>query len=427
MPCGESQNSNKSKFIALKKIFLVLILLLSVEFFTLIFVPTAVVRISELAGVMLVVLLYLIYLVYDNTETWKTRFALPVYLILFATLLSFIGAYSFHGQSFALTLKGQAYMFFYFIYFLLNKFKIEPAFLLKTILVLGVVYMITYISQNILYPVKLVSYPMFIDRGTLRIFMPGAGYMVLGYFISLHLYFRDKKLIYILYMLMAVTTFVLLGTRQVIASVGLITIIYTLRSNLIKRKILLYFMIILGAISVYFLFQDIFEAMFSLTEKQSESVETNIRYLAAKFFLTDFFQSPLAYFTGNGEASGGSLYSLQIIRYSEQYGYFQSDIGLFGDFSKYGFFFILGVIMLIVRVFSSKIPSYLMFIKYNMASLVLTMFTAGSSFASSQNLVILCLTYYLIDFHYNNEDYRPEEEKTKKEKKKPGVQWEVRT
>ena len=196
------------------------------------------------------------------------------------------------------------------------------------------------------------------------------------------------------------TIFVLMGSRQAIAAIVLITLLFILQTKIVKSKVLLFLIIGMAFIPIFFLFQDIILAMFEVTQKQSQTIESNIRLKAAKFFLTDFFPNGWAYFTGNG-ASGSSLYGLRIFRYSNEYRYYQSDIGLIGDYTKYGFLFVLGVMIILYRVLIKKIPEKLMFIKYKFMAMILTLVT-GAGPGGAHSIVTNCLLLYLLDLYLND-------------------------
>lgn len=239
------------------------------------------------------------------------------------------------------------------------------------------------------------------DRGTLRIFMPGAGYLVIAYFIWLYYIFKSFKVRYVVFLLLSLGVFVLLGTRQVIASMLLLSILFLLHSKIVKSKFIIFMLIGLAILPVYFIFQDIIYAMFEVTVSQSQSVESNIRIKAAKFFLTDFYPNKWAYFTGNG-AAGSSMYEVRITNYSERYGFYQSDIGLIGEYTKFGALFVIGVIIIFYRALTAKLPEHLMFIKYNFLGLIMTLVTGAGAFGSSStNILINCMLLYLIDLYMN--------------------------
>lgn len=388
----------------LKKIFIYIIILCSLKFYSLSFLPEVLVKITEWIGIGLITALLIIYLVYQRQKQVKKHFTFPIILIFVAVLLSMMGSYVYQDQSLPITAYAQRAIYFYLIYFLLHFMKPDGKFLMRTILIFAVVYIAIYYLQSIVYPMEITASKMFIDRGTLRIFMVGSGYLVISYYIWLYLTFRDYSFKYLLALLLAMGVFVLLGTRQVLAVILLITILFILQSRVVKAKALLFLLIGLALIPIYFLFENIILSMFEVTKSQSQNLEGGIRLEAAKFFLLRFIPSDMAYFTGNG-SPGASMYGLRLARYSEEYGYYLSDIGLIGEFVKYGIVYVVAVLLILIRVFRRKLPENLMFIKYNFLGVALTLVTGGGAFgSSSENIILICILLYMIDLHMDGND-----------------------
>jgi hypothetical protein len=388
----------------LKKSILIIIILTSLKFYQLIFIPEAAVKASEWLGIGMCAAFLLIFLVYGREKLIRMHFALPIALIFVSVALSMFGANLFQGQSFVQTAYAQRVIYFYLIYFLLHFMKIEGKFIVRSIIVLGVVYIVLYLAQYNLHPRMLTSSKMFLDRGTLRIFIAGAGYLVIGYFIWLYLAFRDFRLRYAVFLLLSMAIFVLLGTRQVLGSVLLLTIIFILRSRVVKSKVFFFGMIALSVVPVFYMFQDVLLAMFEVTLRQSKNIEGYIRIESGKYFLTEFFHNDWAYLTGNGAAARSS-YALRMTRLAEQYGFYQSDIGLIGEYTKFGLLYVIGVVMILVRTLRTSLPDNLLFIRYNFLGILFTLITAAGAFGStSGNVVINSMLFYLIDCYKANPD-----------------------
>jgi len=386
----------------LKRVIFIIIILCSLKFFQLFFIPEFITKISEWIGIGLICSLLLVYAVYSREGLMKMHFSLPIVLILISVFISMFAAYGWHGQSFAITAYAQRAVYFYFIYYLLHYMKIPGGFIIRTILVFAIIYALLYIVQYNLFPRPITNAKMFIDRGTLRIFLDGAGFLVISYFIWLYFTFRGFRLKYGLFLLLALAVFVLLGTRQVIAAIVLLTILFVLQSKVVKSKILIFTLIGLSVIPVYFLFQDIIYAMFEVTLEQSEGIESNVRVRATKYFLTEFYTNNFAYVTGNG-ANGNSMYGIRVIDIAQRFSFYQSDIGLIGEYTKFGMLFLVGVFMLLYRVLKIKLPDKLMFVKYNFLGIIITLVTGAGVFASSGiNILINSTLIYLVDLHLND-------------------------
>jgi len=385
----------------LKRIIIILIILSSLKFYSFAFLPELVIKVSEWLGIGLILAFTIVYFVYNREITIKKHFSFPIILIFTSVLLSMLGSYMFQDQSFALTAYAQRAIYLYLLYFLLHLMKLDGDFIIKTIVTLALVYLVIYFIQYILYPIQITTTKMFIDRGTLRIFLSGAGYLVISYFIWLYMAFRNFRLKYAIFLFSALGIFVLMGTRQVLASMLLLTMLFIFQSRVVKSKFLLITLIGISLIPVYFIFQNIILSMFEVTQAQSQNLEGSIRYEAARFFLTKFYPNKLAYVTGHG-AAGPSIYGLRLARYAEEFGYYLADIGLIGEYIKYGMIYVIGVFIILFKILTSHLPEKLMFIKYNFFGIILTLVTGGGAFASGSNIIIICLLLYLIDIYMSD-------------------------
>ncbi len=386
----------------LKKVILILVILTTLKFYELSFIPEVVIKVSEWLSLAIMAAVIVLHIAYSRTGLMKAHFTTPIILMTGSVVISMFAAYAFQNQPFQVTAYAQQAIYFYMIYLLLHLLRPTGDFLIKCILGFGLVYVGLYLLQYFVYPTQITNAKMFLDRGTLRIFLTGGGFLVIAYYAWLYLVFRKFRMRYVIFILLSMAIFVLLGTRQLLATVVLLTILFVLQSKIIKSKILLFLMFGLAVIPVFFIFQDILYAMFELTLEQNQAFESNIRLEAARYFLTDFFPNGLAYLTGNG-ASGTSAYGMRVLKIAKEYGYHQSDLGLLGEYTRYGVLFVVGVFIILYRVISMKIPEKLSFIKYNFIGIALTIVTGAGAFGSSgTNIIINSMMLYMIDLHLND-------------------------
>ncbi len=380
-----------------KKVVILFILLCSLEFYHLIFIPVSVLKVIELAGIGTILVFVIFYVVYGEKSTSRKRFLTPIILFFIASVFSMFGAYIFHEQPFINSIYSQKAVYFYMVYFLFHYMKIETKFIVRTSVVLGGLYIFLYIVQYFIYPVQITSSPIIVDRATLRIWLDGFGYLVIAFYIWLYRSADDLKGKYILLLLMSLGIFVMMGTRQILAVILLLSLLYLFQSRVVKSKILIFLMFAAGAVSAFFVFEEIFIAMLEQTLEQSNDLEGNIRLRAIDFFMTRFYNNNFAYFTGNG-VSYSSIYELQTLKYRQQYGFFLHDIGLIGEYIKYGAVYAVAAIMILWRTIRSKLSEEFLFVKYHFIAILLTMVTSGGAFVSFGESVFLnCMLMYVID------------------------------
>lgn len=389
----------KKRYFLLNRILLILIIIISIEFYNLRLIPENFNKILGMVAILLIVGINIIYSVYSGSSQIKKSFSTEIWILLIAVAISTFGAYYFHRQPFSITIITQRGMYFFLFYFTL--FHLRPT--LKDVenifLTLGVAYCVIYILQFIAFPFALTNAKMFIDRGTIRIFMPGGGYMFVSYFIGLVKYFSTKKVKYLFITFLAMIVVVLLGTRQLLASVALLTILYILFSKRVKSKLVIFFLIVASSIPVFFLFKDIFLAMFEVTTHQSNDVSGNIRVKAAAFFLFEFFPNKLSYIIGNGAPSVNSPYGLRIQYFNTAMGFYQSDIGIIGEYTKYGILFAITELIIMFRIIFMKLSEDIMYIKYYWLSALMTIFVGAGIFGNSPQIIVACLMFYMIDIN----------------------------
>jgi hypothetical protein len=292
-------------------------------------------------------------------------------------------------------------MYFFLLYFLLHQLKPAPNDVLKMIIYIGMVHALIYVVSYLLYPNTLVHSKAAEARGTVRIFFPGLLYVFLSLFLSLYLFFSTKRKIYLGIVFVGILITILLGTRQVLVTIVFLLLMYILFSRKVKSKIAVFTLIALSVIPLYFIFQDIFISLIEVSKAQSQKAGEDVRLRAIKFFVFDFFPNKISYLTGNGEASSNSIYGVKITQIKQHLGFYQSDVGIVGDFSKFGLLFVIGLLVAMYRIIVKKLDEKLVFIKLMMWSAVITLFTGGSL---AQDAAAMCLMFYLIDAH----DYQKE-------------------
>ena len=387
---------------SIKHLLLWFITLSSINFYSIVLVPGQIAKGLEYVAIFLMLFFTFLHLVYDKGYKFKKNFTTEFLLFLFALAVSTAGAYYFHHQAVKTTLFELRGFYFFLLYFSLHFLKIHPEKIIKMFITLGLVYCVIYILQYFAYPIKLISTEISIDRGSLRMFIPGGNYLFTAYFICLFQFLVTRKKNYLFFILPMIVVFILLATRQVMASIALLTIIMMLFSKQIKSRVLIIFFSILCVIPIYFLFQNIFSIMFELTIKTSQNLNDNVRYLASEYYLFRYNPKFWAYIFGNGYPGGHSAYGREISQISQIYGYFQSDIGIIGDFVKFGIIFVIAQLVFLSRLLFTKLHSDIIFIRYNVLSIFMSILLG----AGMHNALIglYCMMAYLIDV-YKDKNY----------------------
>lgn len=397
----------------MKKVILIYIALASLELFNLAFLGVDFIKGFQLTGIGLLGIILIIKFLYMKEINFPKHFNLEIFLIFLGVAVSMVMAQVGHDQSLGTTFIAQRFMYFYLVYWALHAIKISAEDLEKIIVWMGVTFSVLYVIQFILYPTVVFDVRIAEDRGTIRIFMPGFTFLVLAYFLVMNRLFESFSVSRLLSFLLFISILVLMGTRQVIFSVLLLTIMNVLFSQRVKSKVLIVFLLLGSIVPVIIVFQEIFISLVELSKNQSENLAENVRIRATVFFLTELFPNTYAYLTGNGADSTNSTYGFMIQMYKDAYGFYQSDIGIIGDYTKFGVAFVLGAFIIIFKMIFGKLNPEITYLRYFYLSVLLTLFTGGGPFAMADAIVAICFTLYIVDvgrFDLEDEAEEGEEE-----------------
>ncbi len=388
-----------------KKLIIVFSVLAGLYLFELTIFPEGLRNMTQMAAILVMTVIIIIDLVYNKEEKFRQYFRMPFLLIFAAIFLSMFMAYSIHGQSVSTTLIAQRYMYFYFFYFMLHAIRPTPGQVEKIVIFIGILYTTFYLLQYFIYPEVIFDSRVEEDRNTVRIFIPGFFFHVFSYFYLLNKFFTTNKAKYLILSLTFLSIYILMATRQVIFGILFLSALQLLLSNKVKSKFAIIVVMFAAVVPLYFIFENIFTGMFTVTEKQSIAFDRDIRVQSARFFLFDFQHNIFSYIFGNGADSLNASYGQEIRLYKEAYGFYQSDIGIIGDYSKFGVIFLIGVLIILGKVIFTKLPEHLMFIKYAFLFILVTFFTGGGPFGGSSAVVAISSMLYLVDVHLNDKKF----------------------
>ena len=343
--------------------------------------------------------------IYDRSKRFKQNFGFEISLIFLALILSTFGASWGHQQSAGLTVWAQRGMYFYLFYFFLHTTRMRPEDIERLLIAIGIIYIVCFLLQYAAYPRILFGTRMNEDRGTIRIFLPGKGFVVLMYFYCLQMFFKNHKAPYIVFCVFTLLVTLLQGTRSALGLLLVGTLLNLVISKQVQSKLAISFLLFLCVIPVFFIFQEIILNLILVSEEQSASEGEDVRVRAARFFLTEFYPSSLNYFTGNGEEHMASAYGMKVFFYKATFGFFLSDIGLIGEYVKYGVLYVVSVIMIVVKVLRTRLdPKYLYF-KYYISISIMGMILGGT-FAKFDAFVPILATLYIIDVNVHDRKNR---------------------
>jgi hypothetical protein len=394
-----------------KQIVVFVIFLASVYFFKFVFIPYQVGLLIAFGVCMLMLLWILLTLIYDKGVRFKQHSGLIIGLVFLCVFLGVFGAKWGHNQGFLLSFWASGYMYFYLFYFFLHAIKIRLDELERLIVFMGILFILTYFFQYAIYPKVLFGVRAHEERGTVRIFLPGASFAAFMFYYFLQKIFTTDKKIYAVFCLLYFAVPILQGTRSLIANLLLGTIIFILFNKQVKSKIVVMMLMLISSVLVFFIFQDIIMNLIEVSQSQVAQDNDDIRIRSAKFFLYEFSPTKLNSLIGNGESHMADAYGMKVFFYKAFFGFYQSDIGIIGEYSKYGILWFLCVFLIARKLFVMKTAPRYTYIKFYALNLMFELLLNGA-FSRSYEIVVITSILYIYDvsdFELRHQDKKSEE------------------
>ena len=379
-----------------KQLIVLFIFLSSATFFRLTYLPKNFMLLISFGSTMLMAVTVILSIIYDRGKKFKQNFGIEISLILLSLLFAVFGAKWGHNQDFILTAWVQGNMYFFFFYFFLHTIRIRPEELMQMVLIMAFLYIGLFLLQYVLYPKILFGTRVQEARGTIRIFLPGGSFAGIIYFYFLQLIFTSKDKKYIIYLFLYLMIPLLQGTRSSIVTILFGTLLYILVSKRVKSKFFIMVLIFISGILVFLIFQDIIMNLVAVSQEQTALEGDDVRILSARFYLTEFYPSKLNYLIGNSQSHMMSSYGLRVWFYQVTYGFYLSDIGIIGEFVKYGVLYIISVFLIIRKIFIIKIEPKYAYFKY-WAVLLIIEEILGGAFSKPTSIIVILLVLYCID------------------------------
>ena len=380
-----------------KKILIVSIILFSVGLYQLrglgIFI-----RLMDIMTDLLIIVHLILFVIYGKQEQLvKKHFSGAIILLLTGIVISSLGAEYINNQSWGLTLYQQRHMYAFLLYFLLFYLAPKPQWIIDLLFYFGIAGGVFFVIQYVLYPTLITDAKVFLDRGTIRMNLPGTWFMHIGFFLSVDRFFATKKMKYGAGALLLFLVAVLSGFRSVLALYVMLTTGYLLVSKQVKNKVLLFSMYSVVVVSGFFAFQGIIMEMKESAEREGSQGTSYIRVRAANYFMDMNDNNKLAYIIGNGEPTERSAYGRRLVMISLRHGYYLSDIGVIGLFFKYGLLPALVVFYIIFKILLTRLDDRTIFIKLFFLFQLLMIFNSITAFEILSAIIAVCMMLYLYD------------------------------
>ncbi len=377
----------------MKKFITVIISFSAFKFFNLSIIDDTILNFFEIIS-----FLFILYFILKNNvfNEKDLLFKIPILIILLGVILSCISSFLFKNQELFISLVASRFMYYYLVYFFLISIKLEFNETIKIINFLSIIFCIIYLIA-IYYP-SFVNIRIVFDetRATTRVYLSGI-FVVLFSGIFNFFRFSESKKIFSLFLFLFFTIVIFFyGARAIIFPyLFIIVIIFlTAKSNIFMRSLIFAILLVLIIYYLYPILSGLIETIDKDMYSYSNSGNLYIRIKALEYFLDYLFPDSIVYLLGAGFASTKSAYGVEMNRLKVLYGFHQSDIGIIGDYTRFGILYLIGVIYIFVIVLKTKLQRdfivlKIIFITFFIASLTIT------PFGYSDGIITIVFLMYL--------------------------------
>jgi hypothetical protein len=379
-----------------KQITVFLIFVISSYFFKFSLIPGKTDLIMGFGICILMLVTIILTAIYDHGIRFRQQSGIIIGFIFLSVFFGAYGALWGHNQSMLLSLWAPSYIYFYLFYYFLHSIRLRTNDLERLIIVMAIIYLIIYFFQYAIYPKILFGARASEERGTVRIFIPGGGFASFIYYYFLQKALTTDKKISALYCLLYFAVPILQGTRSSVSTLLLGTLLFVLLSKQVKSKIIVSILIFAASALIFIVFQEIIMNLIDVSKSQASQEDDDIRVKCIKFFLYEFSPTSLNYWIGNGESHGASSYGMRIFFYKEFYGFYQSDIGIIGEYSKFGVLWIICVFLIFRKLFITKTAPRYAYIKFWAAIQILSEIMGGS-LTKQAEIILITSALYIYD------------------------------
>jgi hypothetical protein len=323
-------------------------------------------------------------------------FTTPVMMLIIAMLISAFSATFFWSQnildSFIALLPNLSYILFFFLII----FNVRTNDIEKVFIFMGALYIILYSIAYITFPVQIFGYghgDFGSDRGFRRILLNGLNYLFLFSFYSLNQYFNKHKLIWLIIYFISFVAIIMTLTRTMIMLSFILSVWYVLRKTNFFYK--LFAVLFIGIFSILITQTNFSQIMIQQTKTHTQNFNDYIRVRAADFYINDFSPNLIAKIIGNGQPGGGSRYAYHVIAMERGFGYYLSDIGYVGLYTKFGLLAVIGFILIIIKTIKIPVPEEYLYSKYSLYFIFAVSIVGDSPYNSGAVPVTVLLMYVL--------------------------------
>lgn len=358
----------------------------------------------------IVFIVFVLFLLFGKIIKSNCHFRKEVMALMLLPFLSIINSFIYFGQSPYNSLLALSASFAWIVYFLLLRYKVSEAVVLKTFLIISLFIVAVQIIQQFTYPNALFGVSSIDDlengvtetaeqrNGLWRFRMHHNAYYTAPVLFAAWCWLRkrfDTKLC-LFVALMLVSVYLTL-TRQVMAACILTLFFSFFMGRKLKASSMAFVVVI--ALGLYYSYDALFSNLAEQTKEDSN--EDNIRLLSASYFWNESIKSPLTFLFGYGLPYNGTAFQHHMDLLKESFKFFTSDVGIVGQIYEAGLLYVIVLFSMIGRLFfkyKHVIPDYIrMFVLFTVIMSPMIYPLVGIA-----SVVIWAILLYICDLHINH-------------------------
>ncbi|MDZ7739340.1 MAG: hypothetical protein U5K32_09835 [Bacteroidales bacterium] len=385
----------------MKKFLFILLLLCSIHFWGLSFLPRQFHYITDTVSLLIMGFAFI-----STLGQEKLRFRNAIIVFFVGIIVNIVAAYIYHGQRIIDTFLIFGSFYFILFYFILHQLKIERRYLENVIIVFAILYSVFYLVQFYVYPLEIVDSQMKVDRGTIRLRIIGNGFLVLAYFMLLNRYMMKQRWTNII--LLGFFFIILLkgGFRTLTFMTILLTILmYVKLAKYSKNHLLtaVLAIVLLAGLAQSRTTSAIIKNMIYTTQDQVNQGDEYIRLRQLDFFVNRYMEKGLYYLTGGGFPAGENDYNQKMRFFQENYGFYWVDLGIIGFYFVIGALALIGLLWYSLKASFIKLKPEYSYLNFYFLYLILVSFTTMEIYRAGV-FAVEGLVLYLIDVSIDEKD-----------------------
>lgn len=327
----------------------------------------------------------------------RSIFSGYIIAIIIGLIISMVSCYYYRDQSVFDTFRGSANFFYIMFYFMIRRINPSLAQMEKALLILAVIFSLSYIVQYIIYPTVIFSGAKDEFTDDIRIRLGAQGLGSLGYFFGLNKFLTWKKVNYLLLSILCFCVILLMGFRTMLAGLAIFTLIMIIRVYGFSWKIVFYGILATGVFVVILQLPAFSEKMNFMFERQEADNFNNsdyIRIVGLQYFTQDHFKNIGEFILGSGMPFEGTKYGNYMNSLTES-GIYYVDWGLLGLSWIIGIFPVIVMILYSVKTYRIKVKKEYYYIGIWFLYLVVTSITT-MEFYRHGNFVVQAIALFMV-------------------------------